>query len=429
MSISKHAVGSVRSQRNTEVNTVPEATSPDHALPPLHVGMLWHTFQSENLGVGALSVANSRLVGEAVEKAGYRPVLHMIGSRGTFDYSDECPYETSFTNIGYKAMANPLSPLHRRLRGCDIVFDIGGGDSFSDLYPWSRYNLILGTKVATWLARTPLILSPQTIGPFFTRRARTGAKAVMRMAQHILARDEASFTLLQKMGFASKSQVTADVAFALPFDAPVDKDARDLVNGPVKLGLNVSALLYRRDLSRGDKVALADDYPALVDAILDRFAADPRFEVHLVPHVTPALAAYEDDHAVAESLKKRRPALILPPRFTGPSQAKSYIANLDFFAGSRMHATIAAVSSGTAVLPLGYSRKFSGLFDSLGYRWNADLTRETNDAVLAKLEAALADLPAVRAEAVAANAKAQRRLDVYRAFLDRTIAELVACRA
>jgi polysaccharide pyruvyl transferase WcaK-like protein len=145
-----------------------------------------------------------------------------------------------------------------------------------------------------------------------------------------------------------------------------------------------------------------------------------------VPHVLAHTMPYEDDYAVSEMLKERYPAAILPPRFAGPSQAKSYIAGLDLLLGSRMHATIAAISSGTAVLPLGYSRKFNGLFGSLGYRWNSDLTAESNAAILEKFDAAMADLPTVRREAVAANAEAQKRLGNYTAFLERTIADLVA---
>lgn len=243
----------------------------------------------------------------------------------------------------------------------------------------------------------------------------------MNMAQQVFARDEASFKVLDELGMAYRSALTTDVAFALPFTPAPDKDGRDLANGPIKVGLNVSALLYRRDLASGDRISLAVDYPALIDALLERIQREPRAELHLVPHVLAAATPYEDDYALAEELHQRFPAAILPPRFSGPSQAKSYIAGLDLFAGSRMQATIAAISSGTAVLPLGYSRKFSGLFDSLGYHWNADLTREDNAAVLARFDTALADLPGLRAQAIAANDEAQRRLASYVDALQQTI--------
>jgi polysaccharide pyruvyl transferase WcaK-like protein len=395
-------------------------------MPPLHFGLLWHSCLSENLGVGALSVANANLIAAATEKAGRRPVFHLMGVRGAFDYSHEIAFETHFENVGYKALANPFSSLHRTLARCDLVFDIGGGDSFSDIYAARRYWLIVGSKLAARRARGPLILSPQTIGPFHTAMARHAAVGAMAVAHRIFARDEASFEVLRELGVADRSALTTDVAFALPFEAAPDKNTRDLAMGPIKVGLNVSALLYRRDLATGDRIRLAVDYPALIDALLERVSREARAELHLVPHVLSAATPYEDDYKLAEELRQRFPDAVLPPRFSGPSEAKSYIAGLDLFAGSRMHATIAALSSGTAVVPLGYSRKFSGLFDSLGYDWNSDLTREDNATVLARFDRALADLPALRSSALAANAEAQRRLGSYRDELEALVAEAAA---
>lgn len=390
---------------------------------PLRIGLLWHSCLSENLGVGALSVANANLIAAAAIKAGRRPVFHLMGVRGTFDYSHEIAYENRFENIGYKALLNPLSSLHNTLKRCDVVFDIGGGDSFSDIYAAWRFWLIIGSKIAAKRSKGPLILSPQTIGPFHTGTARHAAVGVMNMADTVFARDEASFRVLDELGMAHRSALTTDVAFALPFTPAPDKESRDLAAGPIKVGLNVSALLYRRDLAKGDRIRLTVDYPVLIDALLKRIMREPRAELHLVPHVFAAATPYEDDYALAEELKQRYPAAILPPRFSGPSQAKTYIAALDLFAGSRMHATIAAISSGTAVVPLGYSRKFSGLFDSLGYGWNADLTSEDNETVMARFDKALCDLPGLRAQAIAANAEAQQRLGGYRAALEKIVAE------
>lgn len=394
--------------------------------PPLHIGLLWHSFLNENLGVGALTVANANLIAAAAGKAGRRPVFHVLGASGSFDYSGEIAYENDFTNVGYKAVANPFSSLHRQMRRCDVIFDINGGDSFSDIYSARRFGLIIASKIIARQAHGPLIFSPQTIGPFFTTFARHSGVGVMNLARRIFARDEKSFSLLRELGMADKSQLTTDVAFALPFTAAPDKGSRDLAEGRIKVGINVSALMYRRDIAAGDRISLAVDYPALIDELLTRLTANPRVELHLVPHVLAAHTPFEDDYAVSEEISRKFPGAILPDRFTGPSDAKSYIAGLDLFAGSRMHATIAALSSGTAVVPLGYSRKFSGLFGSLGYDWNCDLTSEGNDAVLARFEAAIADLPAITAQAVAANEEAQRRLATYTSFLDELMAELAA---
>jgi polysaccharide pyruvyl transferase WcaK-like protein len=395
-------------------------------LKPVHVGMLWHSLHSENLGMGALMVGNSNLIAIALAKHGRVPVFHVIGASGGMDYAFELPFESDFVNVGYKSLLRSGSDLHHMLGHCDIFFDIGAGDSFSDIYRWKRLALIIGSKFAAARTGKPLILSPQTIGPFSTTKGKLAAKTVLKVTRTIFARDRPSFELLKQLGFADRAKLTTDVAFALPYQAAADKNSRDLAVGPVKVGLNVSALLYRRDLNGGDRIALKVDYPALIDAIIGRLGEDPRCEVHLVPHVVPTDQPNEDDYSVATMLKTKYPQLVLPPRFIGPSSAKTYIANLDLLIGARMHATIAALSSRTAVLPLGYSRKFSGLFGSLGYPVLGDMTTMTQPEILKVLDDVLSDLPGVTAQATDANARAQTALDSYRAYLDGLFGEMFA---
>jgi polysaccharide pyruvyl transferase WcaK-like protein len=47
-------------------------------------------------------------------------------------------------------------------------------------------------------------------------------------------------------------------------------------------------------------------------------------------------------------------------------QTKYIIGQLDFFIGARMHACIAALSQAVPAVGLAYSRKFAGVFESLG---------------------------------------------------------------
>jgi hypothetical protein len=101
----------------------------------------------------------------------------------------------------------------------------------------------------------------------------------------------------------------------------------------------------------------------LITALLARGDCD----VHLVPHVLAPHLPVDDDGAAADRLKAAYPALQRHPDFTSASDAKSFISGLDFLIGARMHATIAAFSSGVPVVPISYSRKFEGLYGALGY--------------------------------------------------------------
>jgi colanic acid/amylovoran biosynthesis protein len=58
--------------------------------------------------------------------------------------------------------------------------------------------------------------------------------------------------------------------------------------------------------------------------------------------------------------------VLVPEGSYSASEAKALIRSLSWFAGSRMHATIAGLSSGTPTVGLAYSLKFSGVFASAG---------------------------------------------------------------
>jgi len=71
-----------------------------------------------------------------------------------------------------------------------------------------------------------------------------------------------------------------------------------------------------------------------------------------VSHVISERFVVEDDYRIAQKLAEEFPGTIVAPRFRNSSEAKSYISGLDFFCGSRMHACIAAFSSGVPVVPV-----------------------------------------------------------------------------
>jgi polysaccharide pyruvyl transferase WcaK-like protein len=140
-------------------------------------------------------------------------------------------------------------------------------------------------------------------------------------------------------------------------------------------------------------------------------------EVHLVPHVRSATLADDDDSSLRDRLHAEFPQTVPVADFAGPSQAKSYISSLDFLVAGRMHACIGAVSSGTPVVPVAYSRKFGGLFGMLGYDWMVPVTGMTTEEALAYTLNALdrrADLAAAEA---AAMTKVTEKLDAYRTVL------------
>ena len=169
-----------------------------------------------------------------------------------------------------------------------------------------------------------------------------------------------------------------------------------------------------------NELGIALDYPALIRDLIAHFQGLGA-QVHLVPHVIVRTGRLikEDDYRASELLAAEFPGTVLAPAFTSPSEAKTYIAALDFFMGARMHACIAAFSSGVPVIPMAYSRKFAGLFGSIGYDRTVDCTHEDGPAILAKITAAYQTRARLQTEAAAALARGKAKLSAYEAALRR----------
>ena len=331
-------------------------------MKTLRIGLLWHSAAAGNLGVGALSVGNIALARSAAERAGLRPEFTLFGGR-----EPARPYitdpDTSLRVISGRYMATPGGYL-ADVRAHDIMLDIGAGDSFADIYTDKRFAYMMATKAIPIFAGKPLILSPQTIGPF-TRQPHTRMAAwVCRKAALVFARDPLSLTVAKQLAPGADIRQVIDVAFALPFDRPPPR-----TGGPVRVGINVSGLLMSGGYSGSNDYGLGFDYPAMTRALIAAFLAMPDVEVSLIAHVNAPGMPRDDDGAAIDMLTREFPAVHRVPDFASPSAAKSFISGLDFLVGARMHATIAAYSAGVPVIPISYSRKFEGLYGGLRYPW------------------------------------------------------------
>lgn len=329
-------------------------------MKTIRIGLLWHSVAAGNLGVGALTVGNIALVRDAARRAGVVPrfTIFAAADKGApYVFGEDIETRT----INGRYMLSPRGYL-RDLAGIDYMLDIGAGDSFTDIYPGKRFAYLIATKALALWSGTPLVLAPQTIGPFSRQPHSALAAWVCRRAALVVARDPDSMAALQKLSPSARAQQAIDVAFALPFDPPPPHAA-----APIRVGLNVSGLLMSGGYAGGNEYGLGFDYRALTRGLIAAFLAMPAVELHMVPHVLAPGAPNDDDGAAADRLCAEFPAIVRHPDFASPSAAKSFIASLDFLTGARMHATIAAFSAGVPVVPISYSRKFEGLYRGLGY--------------------------------------------------------------
>ncbi|MBY6155186.1 polysaccharide pyruvyl transferase family protein [Vannielia litorea] len=358
----------------------------------IRLGLLWHSMTSDNLGVGALTLAHIAILREAAAKLGLTPHFTILGwkdPRPQYFKADDI----EVVELRMKDFIKPVGGLLSHLHRCDVVFDISAGDSFTDIYGTKRAGTMLAAKILTFVARRPLILAPQTIGPFERGWARRMALCVIRRARVAAVRDDLSADFLRSLGYSGDLIAASDVALRLPFERaelpPSDK---------LRVGLNVSGLLFNGGYTGGNMFGLRDSYADTIRRLVANLAARDDIDLHLVGHVISDATEVEDDYRVSQQLGEEFPGTVVAPKFNDPIEAKSYIAALDAFAGARMHACIAAFSSGVPVLPMAYSRKFAGLFGALGYETMADCREHSGDEIISRFEALLANRETVAAQ-------------------------------
>ena len=274
--------------------------------------------------------------------------------------------------------------IARVVQNADAVLDASGGDSFTDLYGASRFkNIIAPKRLALSLGR-PLILLPQTYGPFKSRRNEHLARHLVGGATLAYARDEDSYDRVRKLlgnQFDARRHLQGvDLAFGLHAREPRDLEPglrqalKDRGNRPL-VALNVSGLLTNEPKTARQRFSLAADYPALIVKLVTELLQKTDAHILLVPHVHTPVGHYESDLGACRAIIK-----LLPDRnkhaarhrittIAHPYDAtelKWIIGQADWMCGTRMHSTIAALSMGVPACALAYSLKTRGVFETCG---------------------------------------------------------------
>jgi len=356
-------------------------------MKKIKICLMWHNLNSANFGVGALAIAHLDMVVSAAKSNGLNVSVHTIGTAGVSellikrDLEKRLGVEISHVEFGLRTIAKKIISLRwgtiNFIKNCnyDYVFDIGEGDSFSDIYGLKRFLLFSLSKWYAIREGVPLVIAPQTIGPFKYWFTSHMATYLMKKAVSVYVRDHKSSEYLDSMGV--KHREVSDVAFLLPYD--------EMPKLGDSVGINVSALLWYGGYTKKNQFNLKVDYAKLVKELIEQFILRGK-TVYLISHVITDQYQVEDDYRVSLLLKKKQfdenNKVIVAPKFKSPIEAKAYMSQMEFFIGSRMHATIGALSSGVPTVPLAYSRKFTGVFGSINYPYTIDVFGRGNDQLV-----------------------------------------------
>lgn len=268
----------------------------------------------------------------------------------------------------------------RVFKRCECVLDFTGGDSFSDIYGMKRFCLNSALKQLAIWSKTKFVMAPQTIGPFENKLALVWAKHILKKSEVCFVRDSLSEKYVKKM-FGVIPLVTTDVAFALPYERSMSKN-----DGKIHIGINPSGLLWdgTKEFCASKHIFL--DYKDYVKGVLKYLCENDKYVVSLIPHVFVRSLEenYENDWKACCEIKELFPNTTILCDFETPMEAKQIISSMDVFIGARMHATIAAFSTGVATIPVSYSRKFEGLYQDLQYPYLIGATHMNTEEAIEK---------------------------------------------
>jgi colanic acid/amylovoran biosynthesis protein len=266
-----------------------------------------------------------------------------------------------------------------RIVGADIILSLAGGDSFSDIYGMGRLLYVALPQILALILGKKLVLLPQTIGPFNGFIAKKIARTILRRAAVIYSRDREGLgetkDLIGPDYTDEKVRFCYDVGFVVDPVKPRAMDIEGLTDlcrrDSAIVGFNISGLLFMGGYTQNNMFGLKINYRQLVYSVIDHVIHQKGAAVLLVPHVFGTRDNAESDSSVCELIytelkQKYQKKLYIARGCYDQGEIKYIIGLCDLFIGSRMHACIAALSQNIPTVSIAYSKKFTGVMQSIG---------------------------------------------------------------
>lgn len=267
--------------------------------------------------------------------------------------------------IFFRFFGFALSRNIKKLAESDLFISTDGdvlGEDYGLLpFVWRIYFLSLGI-----IMKKPVVIYSEGLGPFHSKIAKMIARYFFNKCVYISVRDEISRNnLLNLGGIHVPVDVVADSAFLLE---EASQDTRfNHKNGNKKLiGVAVSKLAAKYGFKYKDMKDSYYGFLKFMAEVIDWLIDYHQAEIVLIPHV---VQAGRDDFETAKEIKdliKHKETVRIVDKSLNAAELKAVISHCDLIIASRMHASIAALSTGIPVVGISYSHKMKGIFRLMG---------------------------------------------------------------
>ncbi len=273
----------------------------------------------------------------------------------------------------------------------DCVINLNGGDCFTDRYTLKMTLISFYYQIIFLLLHKPVILLPQTIGPFTNPITKFCAKIVLDRAEIIMIREKRSELYLQNMGVINKNIfLIPDTAFYLE-PCSSDRIQKILENEGISsftqvlIGISLRYSVIPSDGNVG--LPIYQNYADVMAKTIDYLCNEFDARILIIPHSGLKYnKLLKRDILDKISSKNKAKIYCIEKREYTSEELKGVIGKCNMFIGSYMHANVAALSMCVPTIGLSYSYKFQGIFEMLGQEeCVCDLKNLTYENIISKV--------------------------------------------
>ena len=267
----------------------------------------------------------------------------------------------------------------RKLKAADMVVSVGAERINDNFYKAILFSLFM-LCVAKGYGK-PLVLFPQTIGPFHFALTRWLSARVLSWCNLVFVRDQRSLETVQELGVSSEKVIrTCDVAVIQP---AIDKEkAWELLekagipnNGKPVLGISAMKWSYIKAEGKSGY----QDYCRAVATVADEMIAQQGVRVAFIATNILSQGCREDDVAAAQdiiALMQHKPETVILDTVYSPAELKGIAGQMDLCMVTRMHACIFCTGIHTPTVSINYQFKLKEYMTQMGLgEYTVDLDR------------------------------------------------------
>jgi len=271
------------------------------------------------------------------------------------------------------------------------------------------FSRIFEITVAKFIG-TPVIVFPNSIGPFRTWLGRFLSRLALNSCEYVLVREPISYEMVNSLGIRSRKILTSDTAL-------IFKTAKETIpENFCHPALGICPGIYRFSLSDEQVHNYILDHAMALDMAIERYG----FNVYLSPHYVSHLE-YGDSEIcklILNEMKNKNKAKIVVAE--NVEEFKSLLDHMDMIITSKMHPGVMGVSGYVPTLFIAYDHKQTGLFRQLRMEdYIIPITETTCEKMLEKI-----DLAWKERENIAASLKA--RIPVMQEDIRKSVKEALA---